>query len=114
LPGCDACGDWLRQDHQIHVQVTVPAGAAVQILNDEGDLMESATATVAAAGIVPLPQTLSLSFTPKASFQYRTPGSAEAHFQGTRYYIRISEAEAMTDGAQVQFHVEHMPGAGGG
>ena len=107
-------GDWLKPDHLVQVQVAVPAGAVIEILNDRGELMEGATATTAAAGIVPLPQTLNLSFTPKASFQYRTPGSTDAHFQGTRYYLRVSETDAVAEGAQVQFHVEHLPGAGGG
>ena len=91
----------LRVSIQIRTTLNVP----FEIVDDRGHLVARATITPAT---VALPQTVS--FRPKASFQYRTPGSTDAPFRGRRYYLRVPEFEAGGEGAEIELFVEHIPG----
>jgi hypothetical protein len=111
LPGCSECGDWLMPDHEIRVTLTLPVGVSAQIVDGRGHVIQRLAADAAPVGIVPGPAQQILQFRPKASFQYRAPGSEDAAFEGTQYFLQIINADPAAPGFETNVSVEHVTGA---
>lgn len=97
IPACVACGDWIRPDSLITINVSGPLPAAVAIVDDQGRVIKRSVS----AG-----KEQTVSFRPQAGFSYRPPGSQEIPFQGTRYFLQIPGSAAAMPGFQIQLSVE--------
>lgn len=88
------CPDWIQRSYRTQIDVSLPAGMRVRVLDERG-------AQVARASSTGAPMTLDLR--PKSSFWFRSPTGAT--FSGGGYFMEISPLQGMKAGTSVPIAV---------